>query len=73
MGVTTIPFQKPAHKPTPMTSNLGDGDWILTCLELSCENSVQTTVFDQECSGVCHGTAVVITCSEGAKGEWTKL
>ena len=73
MGATTIPFDKPAHKPTPMTSNLGDDSWILTCLELSCENSIQTTNFEQECRGECHGNLVVVTCSEGAKGGWQKL
>ncbi len=72
MGTTTIPFDKPVHKPTPMTSTLGDESWVLTCLELSCENSLQTTDFDQECSGVCHGNVVLITCSEGSKGEWQK-
>jgi hypothetical protein len=72
MGTTTIPFDKPAHTPGPMTSTL-DESWVLTCLELSCENSVQTTDFQQECRGVCHGNLVVITCSEGSKGEWQRL
>jgi hypothetical protein len=73
MGTTTIPFDKPAHNPTLMTSTLSDDSWILTCLELSCENSVQTSNFDQECRGMCQGTQVVITCSEGSKGGWQKL
>ena len=73
MGAMTIPFDKPAHAPGPMTSTLGDDNWVLTCLELSCENSVQTTDFEQECRGVCHGNLVVITCSEGSKGERRKL
>jgi hypothetical protein len=72
MGTTTIPFDKPAHTPGPMTSTL-DESWVLTCLELSCENSIQTTDFDQECRGVCHGNIVVLTCSEGSKGKWVKL
>jgi hypothetical protein len=73
MATTTIPFNKPPHKPGPMTSTLGDDSWILTCLELSCENSLQTPNFDQECTGMCHGNVVVVTCSEGAKGGWVKL
>ena len=34
MSTKTITFDKPAHKPGPMTSTLGDDDWVLTCLEL---------------------------------------
>jgi hypothetical protein len=73
MSVTTIPFDKPAHAPTPMTSNLGDEAWVLTCLELSCENSIQTTNFQQDCQGVCHGNLVVLTCAKSSEGEWQKL
>jgi hypothetical protein len=72
MSTTQIPFDKPAHKPTAMTSTL-DESWVLTCLELSCENSLQTTDFQQDCQGVCHGNFVELTCSEGSKGEWQKL
>ncbi len=73
MAVTTIPFAKPFHPSKPMTSNLGDDNWILTCLELACENSVQTRNFQQDCQGVCHGNLVVITCSGSGEGGWEKL
>ena len=73
MGVSTIPFDKPSHKPGPMTSNLGDEAWVLTCLELSCENSVHTTNFQQDCHGTCHGSCVVITCAGDCEGDWKKL
>ena len=73
MKTKTIPFDKPAHAPTPMTSTLGDDDWVLTCIELSCENSVATTNFEQECHGVCHGNLVLVTCSENSEGEWVRL
>jgi hypothetical protein len=73
MSTQTIDFAKPAHTPSPMTSNLGDDMWILTCLELSCENSVQTRNFDQECQGVCHGNCVLLTCTESSEGGWEKL
>ena len=72
MAVITIPFAKPAHPPKPMTSTL-DEVWVLTCLELACENSVQTSNFQQECHGLCHGNSVVITCSGPCEGEWEKL
>jgi hypothetical protein len=72
MSTLRFPFDKPAHKPTPMTSTL-DESWVLTCLELSCENSLQTTDFQQECTGVCHGNFVELTCSDALKGEWQKL
>jgi hypothetical protein len=73
MGVCRIPFDKPSHKPGRMTSNLGDEAWVLTCLELSCENSVVTTNLQQDCQGVCEGTCVVITCVEDCEGEWKRL
>jgi|HubBroStandDraft_3_1064219.scaffolds.fasta_scaffold954991_2 hypothetical protein len=73
MGTQTITFDKPAHKPGPMTSTLGDDDWILTCLELSCENSVKTACFQQHCTGECHGNVVVVACAENLEGEWEKL
>ena len=56
-----------------MTSTLGDEFWVLTCLDLNCENSVKTTCFEQQCSGECHGNFVVVTCSESSEGEWQKL
>jgi hypothetical protein len=56
-----------------MTSNLGDETSVLTCLELSCENSVVTTNLQQNCQGLCEGTCVVITCVEDCEGEWKKL
>ena len=56
-----------------MTSTMGDENVVLTCLNLSCENKVQTANLEQDCQGVCHGTMVVLTCSESAEGEWEKL
>jgi hypothetical protein len=73
MSTTKIAFDKPAHTPGPMTSTMGEEAWVLTCLELGCENSVQTTNFQQHCVGVCHGDVVVLTCSESSEGEWQKL
>jgi hypothetical protein len=73
MSTNRIPFDKPAHPPKPMTSTLGDQAWVLTCLELACENSLETTDFDQDCQGECHGNFVELTCAEGSKGEWQKL
>jgi hypothetical protein len=73
MSTLRIPFDKPAHAPGPMTSTMGEENVVLTCLDLACENRVQTTNLQQNCQGVCHGTAVVLTCSESAEGEWQKL
>ena len=73
MSSTQIRFDKPAHTPGPMTSTMGEENVVLTCLDLACENKVQTTNLEQDCQGVCHGTMVVLTCSESAEGEWEKL
>jgi hypothetical protein len=73
MSTIQIPFDKPAHAPGPMTSTMGEETVVLTCLHLDCENRVQTTNLQQDCRGVCHGTVVVLTCSESAEGEWQKL
>jgi hypothetical protein len=56
-----------------MTSTLGEENVVLTCLDLACENEVQTTNLQQNCQGVCHGNVVVLTCMEHAEGEWQKL
>jgi hypothetical protein len=56
-----------------MTSTMGDEAWVLTCLDIGCENSIQTTDFQQQCVGVCHGDFVELTCSESSEGEWQKL
>jgi hypothetical protein len=56
-----------------MTSTMGDESVVLTCLDLACENKLETTNLQQNCQGICHGTVVVLTCSESAEGEWQKL
>ena len=56
-----------------MTSTMGEDNVVLTCLDLACENEVQTTNLQQNCQGVCHGNVVVLTCTENAEGEWQKL
>ena len=73
MSTATIPFDKPAHSAKPMTSTLGEETMELTCLELACENRLQTTDFEQDCHGLCHGNYVVLTCAKGAEGKWEKL
>jgi hypothetical protein len=73
MSITKIAFDKPAHSPGPMTSTMGEENVVLTCLDLACENEVQTINLQQNCQGVCHGNVVVLTCSESSEGEWQKL
>ena len=73
MSSANIPFDKPAHPPKPMTSTLGEETIDMTCLEVACENRLQTTDFEQDCYGVCHGNYVVLTCEKGAEGKWEKI
>ena len=56
-----------------MTSTLGEETIDMTCLELACENRLQTTDLLQDCNGVCHGNYVVLTCEKGAEGKWEKV
>jgi len=56
-----------------MTSTMGEETIDLTCLELACENRLQTCDFEQDCHGLCHGNYVVLTCAKGAEGKWKKL
>ena len=73
MSAVNIPFDKPAHSPRLMTSTLGEETVDLTCLEIACENRLQTTDLEQDCHGTCHGNYVVLTCADGAEGKWGKI